>query len=368
VPSFRSATAGSDSATEAQSALAQRRAILGPCLAAMGFTELGGPPPDLPEQLLYDGLAVALEPWERNVLLGRAVGDSEVILAHLAEGIAFRAKCQSSLLRLEHAPPPPERIDAVLEELIEDAASGLALQQEVQRDIDRLVGKGELSAAKRLTGFRRKIDQGLAGLEQHIGAEGNEQAQARSTEMLTPRNWEPAPRKRVLPRIEELDLPPLPAAEPAVSPAAPEPTAEELFAQGLLEQARHEEEASVGREPRRRRGRLIVLLVASLVVYGVFRMSRTPDELPPRLEMDRFAQIDGVLQVRPRPPSLFVKLDTKSWNDLTPIGRLELLDQLGRVAGDEGYFGVHVKTEDGQTVGQWMRKTGAKLTAGPPQR
>jgi hypothetical protein len=63
---------------------------------------------------------------------------------------------------------------------------------------------------------------------------------------------------------------------------------------------------------------------------------------------------------------LFIKLDAASWRALAPAGKLELIDSLGRLAGNEGYFGVHVKTNDGRPVGQWMRKTGAELLTTTP--
>ena len=44
-----------------------------------------------------------------------------------------------------------------------------ALLSRVQRDIDRLVSKGAMGDAKKLTGFRRKIDQALSRLEERIG-------------------------------------------------------------------------------------------------------------------------------------------------------------------------------------------------------
>jgi hypothetical protein len=382
VPSTSPVTEKPGFAAEAQSALEERRAVLGSCLAAMGFSECGGPPAVLPEQLKFDGHAVPLESWERNVLLGQSSGETEIVLAHLAEGIAFRAKCQSALLRLEHAPPSAGERSSFMTALIEDTAAGLALQKEVQRDIDRLVKKGEMTEAKKLTGFRRKIDHGLASLKQRLGAEAHEQAQARSIEMLTPLGSEPAPRKRVLPSTEMLDLPALPRPTPAdreaPKPEAHEPTPEELFEKGLIEQEQHEHgtlnrqapvldgDGTLEARAQKRVARLITLLAVCLLLYGAFLLARNPVDIPPRLGMEQFDQFDSVLQVRPRPPSLFIKLDAASWRALAPAGKLELIDSLGRLAGNEGYFGVHVKTNDGRPVGQWMRKTGAELLTTTP--
>ena len=51
-------------------------------------------------------------------------------------------------------------------------------------------------------GETRKIDQALAQLEQRIGVQAREQAQARSVDLLTPRDVGQLERKRVPPPVE----------------------------------------------------------------------------------------------------------------------------------------------------------------------
>jgi len=341
----------------------------------MGFSEHGAPPPELPDPLRFNGLEVHLESWERNVLLGDFVGETAVLLAHFAEGIAFRALSESRLSRLEQELPKPQELDRMRAEMVEETAVGMALQQELQRDVDRLVGKGEMGDAKRLTGFRRKIDHALAQLEQRIGVQAREQAQVRSVELLTPRDVGRVERKRVPPPVETgLTLEDLYALEEKfaqdIAETPPEPSANELFEASLREQEEGAPVAvkwDVAERPKaslsRRFQLLLALLAVCAVAYSVLFFTNREEAPPPRLGMAEFQHIPAVLDVKARPPSLFVRVKASKWSALPTEEKTQLVEELGRIAGESGYHGVQIKSSDGANVGQWLRKTGVRLMA-----
>lgn len=123
---------------------------------------------------------LALDHWER-ALLRSAFGPVEQrsYLARLvAQGTALRAKVLEEIERLDGGEP-------LFEELIANAAVGLALIEEMQEAIDHLIGVGQISQAKRLTGFRTKIRQPIFRIVDRIGREGLEKAQAISQAMIT---------------------------------------------------------------------------------------------------------------------------------------------------------------------------------------
>ncbi|RKZ06084.1 hypothetical protein DRQ32_11600 [bacterium] len=366
-------TAKSDSCADTRNAMEQRRVILGPCLAAMGFSEHGAPPPELPESLVFNGAQITLESWERNLLLGNFGGETAVLLAHFSEGLAFRALSGSRLSRLEAELPKPRELERTRLAMMEETAVGIALQQELQRDIDRLVAKGEMGDAKKLTGFRRKIDKTLAQLEQRIGVQAHEQALARSVELLTPRDTARVERRRKAPPVETgLTLEDLYALEATLAKQVveqpPEPSADELIEASLREQTegvpatvRLDESETSSSEPARRFRSLLILLAVCAVAYTVFLFKTHEAAPPPRLSIGSFEHIDGVLSVKARPPSLFVRVKASSWSKLPAEEKTQVVEEFGRIAGESGYQGVQIKTGDGTNVAQWLRKTGVRI-------
>jgi hypothetical protein len=157
-----------------------------------------------------------------------------------------------------------------------------------------------------------------------------------------------------------------------ISERRQEPSAEELFEAGLREQreghARPARVVSAKRASANSAGRtriLLGVLAASLVVYAGFLVLTREEAPPPKLKLEQFRHLEAVQSVTARPPSLFVKIGQPSWSGLTAEERRQLIDELGRIAGEAGYAGVQVQTVDGATVGQWLRKTGTRLSPDP---
>jgi hypothetical protein len=128
------------------------------------------------------------------------------------------------------------------------------------------------------------------------------------------------------------------------------------------------ERRRAGKRSRANRLRLLLwALTALLLVYAAVLIPRLHQEPPtPVLTLEQLAHIDSVVRIKARPPSLYVELDTATWRARSERERQGILEELGRVAGAAGYSGIQARTADGTTVGQWMSKTGVRLT--PPGR
>jgi hypothetical protein len=85
------------------------------------------------------------------------------------------------------------------------------------------------------------------------------------------------------------------------------------------------------------------------------------------LTAEQLAHLVPVEKVAARPPSLYVTLDTAAWNRLPEQDRRDLIEEVGRLAGSRGYLGVHLRTRDGTTVGEWLSEIGSRLVTPPPE-
>jgi hypothetical protein len=110
---------------------------------------------------------------------------------------------------------------------------------------------------------------------------------------------------------------------------------------------------------------LLLALAALLVLYGVVMLPRLGTRKLPVLTLDQFSHLEMVRRITARPPSMFVVLDRQRWQAASPDERRELLQEMGRIAGEAGYSGIHARTRDGVPVGEWMKKTGVQLHRRP---
>ncbi len=115
----------------------------------------------------------------------------------------------------------------------------------------------------------------------------------------------------------------------------------------------------------RRTGLLVAMLVVSAAAWGIQALNTTRHEPPPLLGADRFSHVEAVQAVTPKPPSLYVRLDTGAWVRMSPQQRHETLEEIGRIAGEAGYLGVHARTGDGTAVGQWLEIRGVQVFPEP---
>lgn len=304
-------------------------------------------------RITIENRVIDLNRWEWSVLakgLKQRERDSppaeiEGWPGRLAEGVAFQARYLTHVSRIQDGPPPaPNELDAFREELITDTALGLALQEELQRDVDNLVALGELDGAKKLTAFRHKIGQSLGRLKDLVGEAGFRRAEDTAAGIAAPAPKQARPQKELeLEEEEEAEAPTQFRRDVSVGPV---------------------QYLAVKRPNRLRQLALVLVGCIALSVVVNLLMRRAAG--PPVLPAQTFRGIDGVRQVVVRPPSLFVTVDGSSWRDMTDDDRKALVDRVGEIARGAGYSGAHFRDASGVGLAQWMARGGTRLIEAPP--
>jgi hypothetical protein len=105
-----------------------------------------------------------------------------------------------------------------------------------------------------------------------------------------------------------------------------------------------------------------MLLGLALVVWGVFVLPKLTREALPTLTLQDVAPRAEIRHVVAKPPSLFVELNGERWRALPRAARMELVEDVGRVAASAGYHGARFRLEDGRTAAQWLEQRGGTLT------
>ncbi len=326
-----------------------RRTALDPYLELIG--ERAAAASDSATSIAVESRVIALDYWEWSALARgleqRDVesGDVESWPRRLAEGVAFQARYLTHLARLQDgAPPQPAELKAFRRELIVDVAVGIALQQELQRDVDNLVVLGRFDEAKKLTAFRHKIGQGIARLKEVIGDDGLAEAESRAATMV-------APAEKI--RVRD----PLALEEPEETPTQFRWDREYADVVHLAAPPR----------PRSRIKLLAWALAASVAGWIVVAVATHRAAGPPPLPLAEFAHLAAIQQVDSRPPSLFVTIRDEAWRALDDAGRRSLIDEVGSIAGSRGYRGIQFRTSTGEAVARWLVKGGTRLVP-PPER
>ncbi len=316
---------------ETEKRAVDRQSTLAPYLERLA----GEPPPLHP--------AIALDRWERSALDAALSGDGKQYAALLIEGVAFQTKHYSDLDRLEtEEHSSAESSERNRETLIVNAAIGLALMNEMQRVVDSMVLSGHMGEAKKLTGFRNKLSQIVHEIKDRVGTEGYDEAEELGRELVSPveRTKQTTGAARPAELVEPNESPPKPI---------------KLNRYKNLRMAKPVEE----RESHSRK--LFVVFAVAVVAWmilvlpGMFRAplpELTAPELPP---------LEGVLEVDARPPSLFIVVSAKSWNGMAADSRLRWVEQTGEIASASGYTGIHILTDEGAAVAQWLKERGAQL-------
>jgi hypothetical protein len=314
-------------AAEVQSsALDERRAALEPFLKMLAAGDV------------QDGM-IELDRWESSVL-SRALADTgkEGWSRRLADGVAFRLRYLSHVSRLEDGPPPaPNELEDFRRNLVTDAALGLGLQEELQRDIDNLVATGDFDDAKKLTTFRHKIGQGVGRIKDLIGEEGFERAEAKSDEMAAS-----APEQGKIRTGFELE-------EREERPTQ--------FKRNVSYAPVHHVKVETANRVRP----LLLTLLFCLLAWGVFFVTTQEAEGPPPLPEKMFLRFEGIQGVDVRPPSLFVTVHADTWRGMADEQRRDLIRDVGSIASKNGYQGAHFRTTAGMAVAEWLEKSGERL-------
>jgi hypothetical protein len=83
-------------------------------------------------------------------------------------------------------------------------------------------------------------------------------------------------------------------------------------------------------------------------------------EPPPTLTQQDFVEIPSISRVEARPPSLYVTFSAPEWQEMGELAHRRAIEQIGTIATDAGYNGAHMRTSEGETVGQWSKHRGVK--------
>jgi hypothetical protein len=344
-----------------------RREALAPLLqefAALGLEKSGQAPPTA---LALGGLELELGVWERSVVRRAAAGGDPDGTALLAECLAFQVRCRRLLDTYGRGPlPPPAELPRFVDGMITDVAVGLALQEELQREIGGLVQRGDLAGAKDLAAFRHKIVQAGVQIRDRMGRPNFEKAERRAKGFIAPQEKVEA-RSRTRPQRDEAPAPAPPVEklvehdeEPEFQPQA---SWQEACLDALKGQPAVVHTTEVKRERRSILKPMLLALATLCLVWAVFILPRLLSGVPPPpvLTIEQFADLHAVVAVDARPPSLYVQLDDATWNALPPAEREELLQRIGDVANRAGYHGIHARTTQGAPAGQWLRDKGVRV-------
>jgi hypothetical protein len=305
----------------------------------------------VPPSISVDGQPLTLEPWEQEVLRKYSTGvDPEGCPwpSLVQEGLAFGAKCLLREHQHEIEGSPSDRPIIPLDDLITEAAAGVAILEELGASVDQLIGGGRMTEVKHLSAFRNRVSQSVAKMRRLIGGEAYVEVEAKATEMV---------------------------AERAMSaPAAPSTASKVAEKERRRVPTQYKKDQAPVRVVHRvtvKQSRLIWTLVAILVVsvgaWVGLTVAQPRYVAPPELTTDEFRHIPAVRAIDARPPSLFVTLDEPGWNDMSSEDRLNTIREIGSVAEQAGYVGVQICTADGTPSGRWMKKTGAQLIRNSPE-
>lgn len=300
------------------------------------------------KSLSLDAMGIRLEPWQREVLRQETDGDRLGVgwPGLVAEGLAFRALClgrfgsESMDGDVRHLP-----VAGAVEDFTEEAAVGLALMQELQWAIDLAIDAHDLQMARDATLFRNELGHSVGALRRVAGAATFDRAAMRARSLI-----------RAVPEAGSIW--------------------EQLEDWEEDEQPRHRFPTIFRRDPRL--GRIIfrqtvrpprtkeIWLTASflsamwwLLMFGPSGAGQPAD--PPLVDGARFRHIEAFREASASPPTLYVKLDARSWTAMSPQDRFDTLREIARIAERAGYFGVHARVGGGAPAGRWLKGKGVQL-------
>ena len=306
-----------------------------------------------------------LEPWEQSALQDIDGAISWHLVIREAHG--WRAM-------VEQHTNTPDQTQPVPSTLTEDAIVGYTIAHDMQHEVDSLILQGDMRTAKRITQYKNRFTKEIENLEQWIGSETLTQCKSQGRNL--------AESARAATRALEASLD---------TPKEPDEFTEEERAilnranhlEALLEgkssamqsvtQARFEKSYGSARalpmDTEKQRS-LMPYLIGTIVVLAVIWVIRVGVPMfttPPLPEAD-YSQLKhpAITSVTPRSPTVYITVDQAAWKALDETSKSSLVDTARQVLEPHGFQGALFRTEDGTTVGQWLKKTGSKtIDSGP---
>lgn len=353
------------------------KSTLFPYLGSLCLTDGENQSELVAQSLAFSANLLELDSWEReklemSLLHPDLAGDDDRTPHHISQGAAYQARVLSQFERLDELGAADiEALSELTQQLIDDAAMGLALLEEIQYDINLLVVGGDVEEARRLTEFRNKIGKSVRQLRQQIGNDAFDEAEKRAAPLVDlPEGAARAAASLgpMIDRTEESD------AADAEKPGdrrigrGMEADREDADARRAKRKRQAEAESRKGarkaKSKQRRRnvakpmGLLLVVLIA---VWGVLIAPQYFKPAPVQLteaDMSAFPIVNDVIA---RHPSLFLVVDARMWGELSHDGRVDVVNRIGAQAEQAAYVGVQLRTPDSRTVASWNAKQGAKL-------
>lgn len=317
---------------------ARRMEILRPHIAQLELLKSSAGSNPVPFENNAGAASLGLDDWEKTVLdrvLSGTAGEAQRWPALMLQGVALQDSYCCSVEHLDGA----EALDAddrgrIESRLVVDAAMGLALGEELQRVVNDLVADNRLEEAKRLSSFRNRLNRCVSAARERVGPEAFDVACDLSAEMVVRRDGDSVSApvlQRLFDESQEFD-----------GRAAAVPLAK---AEAVPDRSRP----------------LALVLGLLLVVWAVFILPRLTEEKLPELLAQDVPQSPALLEVVSAPPSMFVTVDQHMWKELPRADRRLFVDQLGQTASKASYTGVQVRSDEGQTVAQWLKETGVTV-------
>lgn len=317
----------------------------------------------------FDGRELEIDSWSRQVVAEvlDATDGTRLSAYRIVEALALRAKIHEDLQRckiLASVASPGADFEAALvpdagdeereaeraqrapdhlqEELTRDAALGLAILAEIQKVIDATVVSGNIQLAKSLTGFRPPFHHAVNDVRELLNEhESSLATQMSETLVRTPEDIE-LPRVRRKKKRRRKDN----FAE---------------FEDGAREVVEEAPKVEKPSSSRRRTRAMVFLFVALVGIWGALLVPRLLKERLPELEARDFGYRGIVQKVIARPPSLYVTIDTQSWDRLSERERVQMVEDFAFDLSKAGYSGARFATPNGHTVARWLKARGAEL-------
>jgi hypothetical protein len=271
----------------------------------------------------------------------------------VVHGVALKMKIASDRARLRQVLTVRSHDLYIAQaELMLNAAMGMALMREIQHAIDEEVRCGRMAPAKQWNELKNDLNGAVAATRRMLADSERQWAEALSDTMTDrPRDADVA-LDRYAPLMQQLAV--------------------EERERERLARARSRAREALAKLPSRTELLVAALAVTTAIWLGFVKL---PDHFAtglPALTVEDFPRNDGFLEVVARPPSLYATIDGDIWHGLDQDSRRHLVRTVSSVLLTFGYSGVHLKTEDGRPVAQWLLQNGVTLiekdeTRLPPQ-
>lgn len=332
--------------------------------------------------LHFLGRELSIDAWTSDTLdrYFRSTSPGTVESVNLvAQGVALMAKCELDLVAFEMTVSPiPADLYEAQAKLMLNAAMGQSLASDIQTVIDDLLRQGGVEEARNFSVFQHRLRNAVAGIRTRVAAENRASLKSLSDQLT--KTVERARGGRTTYQIGP--APPEEADHPAPR-GVRSPVAIPLCYPQRQDHERAEQEAAREKKDRTsifritpapaqpREGPLSPWwstgMLAAMLVLTLIPLIATRRSVPSSTGTRRAAGSVGVTlagtveEVRDRWPSMFVTVNAESWTEMSALGRMELVRDLGGRLAAKRYEGALIAAENGRPVAQWSHASGVRL-------